>query len=79
MTEQNIKKLIEKIFDINLADFENSQIAPENIELWDSIGHLNLVTSIEEETGLNFEPEEVTDMLLGVDKIIEIVTKKYNK
>lgn len=79
MTEQNIKKLIEKIFDINLADFENSQIVPENIELWDSIGHLNLVTSIEEETGLNFEPEEVTDMLLGVDKIIEIVTKKYNK
>lgn len=34
----------------------------ENVENWDSVHHLNLVLALEQEFGLQFEPEEIDEM-----------------
>ncbi|SDW86298.1 acyl carrier protein [Hydrobacter penzbergensis] len=41
----------------------NENSSPETIEQWDSIGHLNLVTSLEEAFGVIFDEEQIIQML----------------
>jgi len=41
-----------------------------NISEWDSIGHLNLIIELEEETKLRFTPEQISKMV-DVKSIIE--------
>jgi acyl carrier protein len=36
--------------------------APETLEAWDSVQHLNLVLAVESRFGLQFDPEEVDQM-----------------
>ncbi len=49
---------------------ENS--SPDSIPQWDSIGHLNLVTAIEEEFGIKIEDEQITQML-NFKLVVEII------
>lgn len=37
--------------------------SPNDIELWDSIGHLNLVLALEQEFGVRFSPEQVDGLI----------------
>jgi acyl carrier protein len=39
-----------------------SQSSPETIAEWDSVQHLNLILALEEEFGIQFEPEEIEQM-----------------
>jgi acyl carrier protein len=36
----------------------NPRSSPENVATWDSVRHLNLVLSVEEKYGVEFEPDE---------------------
>jgi acyl carrier protein len=51
--------------------------SPENVENWDSIQNLNLVLALEQEFGLQFEPEEM-DAMKTIDGIVKLVTSKTN-
>ena len=42
---------------------------------WDSMGHLTILQQVEEECGINFEPEEMMD-LEDVNDIIKAVESK---
>ena len=48
---------------------------PDTVETWDSINHLNLVMALEQEFDVQFEPEEIEE-LLSVRATIEIVSGK---
>ena len=48
---------------------------PDTVEAWDSINHLNLVMALEQEFGVQFEPEEI-EQLLSVRLTLEMLEKK---
>ncbi|MBV9572735.1 MAG: acyl carrier protein [Acidobacteriales bacterium] len=53
------------------------QSSPENIEAWDSVQHLNLVLALEQEFGVQLEPEEIDEMN-SVQRIVDIIGAKIS-
>jgi acyl carrier protein len=54
--------------EIPVEEVENATM--QNVEKWDSIGQMSLVAMIEDEFGIEFEPDEVmrfTSFAVGVD------------
>jgi len=51
--------------------------SPETIESWDSVQHLNLVLALEEQFGIQFEPEEM-DQMKSLGEIADLVDAKLN-
>jgi acyl carrier protein len=49
--------------------------SPETIEGWDSLQHLNLVLALEQEFGVQFEPEEIDEMN-SIDRILRVLQDK---
>lgn len=52
-----------------------AESAPENIEIWDSVQHLNLVLALEERFGITFEPEEI-EVMKSAGSIANLVYQK---
>jgi acyl carrier protein len=46
----------------------------QSIETWDSVGHMSLIVSIEEEFGISFEMDDILDFS-SYSKGIEILRK----
>jgi acyl carrier protein len=59
--EDRIRELFAAILQINPAQISDST-APAVLDRWDSMQHLILVSGMEEEFGVEFEPEEAVDM-----------------
>ncbi|MBX3222232.1 MAG: acyl carrier protein [Labilithrix sp.] len=51
------------------------EMMPEDVQGWDSLGHLTLVTALQEQFGVEFEVNEVMDMD-SVQKIVAICESK---
>ncbi len=51
--------------------------SPETIEAWDSVQHLNLVLALEQEFGVQFEPEEI-DQMSNIDRILSVLENKLS-
>lgn len=51
---------------------------PKDIPAWDSMGHVTLVSSLEQTFGLNFDVDEVMEME-NVRQIVRIVQAKRAK
>lgn len=49
--------------------------SPESLDTWDSVHHLNLVIALEQEFGLQFEPEEI-DQMKDIQHILDILGSK---
>ena len=60
--EDCIKQIISKVFDVP-EDQINDDSSPDSIPKWDSLGHINLVHSLEAEFGISLLPEEAMEML----------------
>ena len=71
---QRFAALFEKNFQLDPGDF-SEELVPEDVMLWDSLGHMNMVGAIEEEFGLEFEVDEITEMT-SVGKILEMIRAK---
>mgnify|MGYP000623748511 CR=1 FL=1 len=71
MTER-IKKILSIVFVIDESQI-NDFSSPENVENWDSLGHLNLIVALEEEFELKFTDDEISEMLNF--KLIEEILK----
>jgi acyl carrier protein len=78
--ESKIKEIFSDVFliEINSISPETSQ---NDLAEWDSIGHLNLVTALEEEFNITFTEENILEMLnfqlvcLIVDEVINLNNK----
>jgi acyl carrier protein len=53
-----INELIGNAFSIDGAAAKDSD-SPQTIEAWDSVGHMLLLTSIEEELGIKFTQQDM--------------------
>jgi acyl carrier protein len=62
------------VFEIPIEDVR-TDLTPENVETWDSTRHLSLVIALEQEFGVQFEPEEI-EQLLSFELIQSLVSCK---
>lgn len=60
--EEKIKKIMSDVFLVDISTI-NKASSQDSIENWDSIGHLNLITSLEESFDIFFEEDEIVQML----------------
>lgn len=56
-----VRQTVAEVFAIDLAEV-TADSSPETIEAWDSIGHLNLILSLEGRAGVSFDPEKVPQL-----------------
>jgi acyl carrier protein len=78
--ESKLNKIFSDVFLIDINSI-NESISQDSLSQWDSIGHLNLITSIEEEFSIIFSEQEITDMLnykLVLIILKEAIIKKQN-
>jgi acyl carrier protein len=74
---KKLKKIVSEILEIDI-DSINDETSPQNVESWDSLKHIYIVTSIEEEFNIRFSDEEITDML-NYKLICMILEEKINQ
>ena len=55
-----------------------AESSPQSIDSWDSVQHLNLVLALEEQFGLQFEPEEM-DGMKNIGAIAALLARKGAK
>ncbi|MCK4820461.1 acyl carrier protein [bacterium] len=58
-----------------LVEQLNDDSSPDTVENWDSLKHMNLILSLEEEFNIIFSDEEIVEML-SVKIIVETLKKK---
>lgn len=57
------------------AESLHEESSPETIESWDSLKHMSLILTLEEEFGIQFSDEEIVEML-SVALILDVLTHK---
>ena len=72
--EQKIKDVMKAVFEISVGEIdEESSI--DNIDLWDSMGHMKLLVALEQDFGIKFDIDELIEMV-DYSKIKEIIEDK---
>ena len=69
------EKVIEIMKDVLETEDISLNTSQENCENWNSLRQLNLVSELEDEFDVEFEPEEIAEMK-SVNNIIEIIKEK---
>jgi acyl carrier protein len=72
--EERLAILFQKVFKIERDEF-SPHLQPEDLLLWDSLGHMNLVMDLEETFDVRFEADEITQMT-SASRIVEVLKAK---
>ena len=72
--ENRIKNVMAAVFEISIEDI-NEESSPDSIDNWDSLNLMNLVVSLEEEFDIEFDDDEIVEML-NFKLIVEIIKEK---
>lgn len=67
--QDRLFKIMSSIFEISIEEI-NENSSPDTIANWDSMKHVNLVLTLEEEFGVFFSDEQIVGMM-NVKTIIE--------
>lgn len=71
--EEKVKEILEILLEHKIID---TNISQETEELWDSLKHLEILVTIEEEFGIKFADEDIpklNSMNAIIDKIRELL------
>ncbi|WP_299099013.1 acyl carrier protein [uncultured Winogradskyella sp.] len=60
--EEKLKEIMALVFDVSTEEI-NEDTSPDDLDNWDSIGSINLVTALEDEFDIEFEEEDIIEML----------------
>ena len=71
--ESRVRRMVADVLGVPQAQVTR-QTSPETIDTWDSIQHLNIVLSLEQEFGVSVPPEDI-DKLRSVGDIVDMVEK----
>jgi len=74
MIEDRIKSIFCNIFQLSVLDITDTT-SRETVDKWDSLQHLNLVISLEEEFKIELDIEEIEGMS-DFPKVCQIVSMK---
>lgn len=69
-----VKEIIAKVFKID-AEKIKTEMTPDDIELWDSLGQLVLINNLEKEFNIVLEVEEIFE-ILSIGDIYSILRRK---
>jgi acyl carrier protein len=69
-----VRQTFADVFEVPVEEITMDS-SPDTVESWDSINHLNLVMALEQEFGVEFDPEDI-EQLLSVPLTIEMLEKK---
>lgn len=72
--ENRIKKVMSDVFNIDIESINNNS-SPDNIENWDSLKHMNLIVALEEEFGVEFDDNDIENLLNF--QLINLTIKEY--
>lgn len=72
--EEKIREIMSAVFQCP-ADQIGETTSADDLENWDSLSHMNLVSALEEEFQIEFTDDEITE-LLNTQLIIHIVGGK---
>lgn len=72
--ENRLINVIAQVFNVSQAEV-SLKSDPDNIDGWDSVGHLNLMMAIEKAFGVKFETKQIIQ-LDSVEKIFEALEKE---
>lgn len=75
--KNKIINIMSNIFECELSEITD-MTSSDDIDNWDSLNHLNLITSLEEEFNLTYDYEEIEEML-NLDLILLITKEKINE
>jgi acyl carrier protein len=73
--EERIRELFATMLQVD-ADAIDDNTSPEQLERWDSMQHLILVSGFEEEFGVDVDPEEAIDMYKDFATFKRVVLQK---
>ena len=73
--EKNVREIVQIILNADLSTFKTADITPQKLPQWDSLVHLNLITSLEQTFEVEFELDDITTMMEGLPSILKIFEK----
>lgn len=63
---EKLAELVAELFDLD-PNAVGDELTPEDVELWDSLNHLRLVTAVEQEFGIKLSTADIESITsLGV-------------
>lgn len=69
-----VRKILAETFRVSLNDItDNTSI--EEIDTWDSLTHIEMVVALESQLGLEFDGDEIAEMI-SVEMIEKIIKEK---
>lgn len=77
MQENELKELFATILNES-PEAISDETRPADLERWDSLQHMILVSSFEEELGLDIEPEEAVAMYQDFGSFKKSILRKMN-
>jgi acyl carrier protein len=72
---ENLMKILKRVFSIKNIEEIEDDFGPDQIEAWDSLNHIDLVTELEEQFEIELAVEDVSRMYTIGD--IKKILKKY--
>ena len=73
--EEKIRELFATILQVGVQDVDD-RTQPADVERWDSMQHLILVSGFEEEFGVEVDPEEAVDMYRDFGTFKGVILRK---
>jgi acyl carrier protein len=72
--KDTIKEIVQEVMDIDINDFEDSQVIAE-ISEWDSFNNLMLIAKFEEDLNIEFSASDVEELIILSDLYVFIESK----
>lgn len=69
-----LSHVVAQMFDVPVENVTDDD-GPDTIESWDSLAHINLVLSLEEEFNVSLSPDDAAEML-SVGTIRQVLSEK---
>jgi acyl carrier protein len=60
--ENKIKEIMSVVLKVSITELDENS-SPTTIPNWDSLGHMNLIVALEEEFGVQFDDEDMLNLL----------------
>lgn len=73
---ENVVRIMAETFRVKENDIF-PELAMEDMDEWDSLMHMELIANLEEELGVEFDVDEITEMNT-VAKVLNIIEAKLN-
>ena len=73
-TRNSLQNIFRDVFDDEQLQLRD-ELSPETLEAWDSLGHIRLISALEDELQLNFTLDEI-EAMNSVAKILAVLAGK---